>query len=99
MDNKAKYLYVAIAVLLVSNGYLLYRLGNAEPVVDKKKDVFVTGSRDGLQISVRFKDVSSFSWDDMPMYLLNTAGGDLLAVTDEDEIEKIDKYLGKKKDE
>jgi hypothetical protein len=30
MDNKTKILCVAIAVLLVSNGYLLYRLGNAE---------------------------------------------------------------------
>ena len=30
MDNKTKFLCVAIAVLLVSNGYLLYRLSNAE---------------------------------------------------------------------
>ena len=30
MDNKSKCLCVAIAVLLASNGYLLYRLGNAE---------------------------------------------------------------------
>jgi hypothetical protein len=57
MDNKTKILCVAIAVLLASNGYLLYRLGNAEgktePVAGsneeakaRDKPVFVTGHDD-----------------------------------------------------
>ena len=35
MGNKAKYLYVAIAVLLASNGYLLYRLGERQGAATK----------------------------------------------------------------
>ena len=121
MDNKTKCLYVAIAVLLVSNGYLLYRLGKTEPVVAEKKPVWVSGEEDEKYdyyystITSKLSDIIVFKWiDAIPLKKttntfgqVNTVGGShpqwalkgeafTMYVRDKKEIEKIDKYLGKK---
>ena len=61
MDNKTKCLYVAIAILLASNGYLLYRLGNAEGKTEP-----VAGSNEEAKAPIGKLITSSpnvLSWD------------------------------------
>ena len=99
MDNKTKCLYVAIAILLASNGYLLYRLGKTGPVVAEKKPVWVHGHfhRGGSRpITVRLEDVKSFWWSaGLEGYELNGVTALEIYVNDKKEIEKINKYIGK----
>ncbi len=99
MDNKTKILYAVIAVLLVSNGYLLYRLGKTEPVVAEKKPVWVHGHfhSDGSRpITVRLEDVKSFWWSALSeRYELKGVTALQIYVNDKKEIEKINKYIGK----
>jgi hypothetical protein len=98
MDNKSKTLYAVIAVLLVSNGYLLYRLGETEPVVDEKKPVWVYGEYGSTyKVAVRLEDVKSFwSYLHSEGYELTVSEEPLkFYVNDEKEIEKINKYIGK----
>jgi len=108
MDNKTKCLYVAIAILLASNGYLLYRLGES----NVKKPELVTGYNkipDGVK-TIRLSDVREFV-DDIyfgkdskgennkrqPHWLLYYGVDSVISVRDKKEIEKVNNYLGKKK--